>query len=111
MYSSDVTIRAEPTRASSMAAVSADRQFMEEKQRVLCEKIDLSRKGAIDAPVADLVHCLNTADHYYTTSSCSGRILVYADHEVTSYLVVFMCIVVHVYRRNPRSGRKDVSGC
>ena len=95
-----------------MAGVSADRQFMEEKQRVLCDKIDLSRKGAIDAPVADLVHCLNTADHYYTTSSCSGRILVYADHEVTSYLVgVVVCIVVDANHRNLRSGRKDVSGC
>lgn len=95
-----------------MAGVSADRQFIEEKQRVLCEKIDLSRKGAIDAPVADLVHCLNTADHYYTTSSCSGRILVYTDHEVTSYLVGgVVCIVVHANHRNLRSGRKDVSGC
>lgn len=61
------------------------KQFIEEKQRVLGEKADLSRKGTIDAPVADLVECLNEADQYYTTSSCSGRILVYTDREVTSH--------------------------
>lgn len=55
------------------------KRFAEEKLRVLSDKTDLSRKGSIDAPIQDLVGCLNASDHYYTTSSCSGRIVLYAN--------------------------------
>lgn len=45
--------------------------------RNLKEGIDLSPKGCIDAPIADLVNCLNSLPDYCTTSSCSGRISCY----------------------------------
>lgn len=62
-----------------MATKAEGKRFFEEKERVLKEKADLSKKGSIDAPIVGLVECLNESEPYYTTSSCSGRILLYAD--------------------------------
>ena len=39
---------------------------------------DKSPKGSIDAPIVDLVNALNAHADYVTTSSCSGRIVLYA---------------------------------
>jgi tRNA G37 N-methylase Trm5/tRNA(Phe) wybutosine-synthesizing methylase Tyw3 len=38
---------------------------------------DLSPKGCIDAPILDLVQCINGLSDFCTTSSCSGRISCY----------------------------------
>lgn len=40
---------------------------------------DLSRKGSVDEPIQDLVAFINSLPQYFTTSSCSGRILLFAD--------------------------------
>lgn len=40
---------------------------------------DKSRKGSVDAPIAALVHDINTRDDMYTTSSCSGRISIFGE--------------------------------
>ncbi|KAK7490865.1 hypothetical protein BaRGS_00017921 [Batillaria attramentaria] len=37
---------------------------------------DLSRKGSVDAAIVDLVEFLNDQPDFFTTSSCSGRIIV-----------------------------------
>lgn len=37
-------------------------------------KTDLSLKGSIDEPIRPLVDFINKQEHYYTTSTCSGRI-------------------------------------
>lgn len=43
---------------------------------------DLSRKGSIDEPIRNLVDTINGHLHYYTTSTCSGRItLIEKPHE------------------------------
>lgn len=39
-------------------------------------KIDKSQKGSIDKDIQKLVDLLNSKDEYYTTSSCSGRIVL-----------------------------------
>ena len=49
--------------------------FSSEKARVL-SKVDLSRKGGVDEPVAELVSYINSLKDFYTTSSCSGRLVV-----------------------------------
>jgi len=49
--------------------------FENEKKNCL-GKIDKSRKGSIDLGILDLVEKLNKSDNYYTTSSCSGRIVL-----------------------------------
>lgn len=37
---------------------------------------DKSKKGSVDADILDLVTFINESDDYYTTSSCSGRIVL-----------------------------------
>lgn len=39
-------------------------------------KEDKSRKGYIDEPIQGLIDIINDCAEYYTTSSCSGRILI-----------------------------------
>ena len=60
------------------APSSSSGEFDREKVRVL-EKADLSRKGSVDAPIRELVEYINTKDDYYTTSSCSGRAVVFCE--------------------------------
>jgi len=54
---------------------SSYKQFSKWKNAQL-NKLDLSLKGSIDAPILDLVTDINNVDLFYTTSSCSGRITV-----------------------------------
>lgn len=49
--------------------------FEKQKHAVL-SKIDKSKKGSIDDRILDLIQIINSKDNYYTTSSCSGRIVV-----------------------------------
>lgn len=39
-------------------------------------KIDKSKKGEIDEGVKKIVDAINSKENYYTTSSCSGRIML-----------------------------------
>ena len=39
---------------------------------------DKSKKGHIDEEIKELVNAINKQPNYYTTSSCSGRILLYS---------------------------------
>lgn len=55
------------------------KQFANEKKQTLA-KMDKSVKGAIDEPIVDLVEMINNSPQYYTTSSCSGRIIVTASN-------------------------------
>ncbi len=49
--------------------------FEKEKKDCL-GKIDKSKKGSIDKKIKKLVDLINLLKDYYTTSSCSGRILL-----------------------------------
>jgi tRNA(Phe) wybutosine-synthesizing methylase Tyw3 len=53
-------------------------KFVEQKAAALRGQ-DLSRKGSVDEPIRNLVNFINSKSQYFTTSSCSGRILVLAD--------------------------------
>ncbi|XP_078524766.1 tRNA wybutosine-synthesizing protein 3 homolog isoform X2 [Lissotriton helveticus] len=50
-------------------------EFRKWKQQCL-NKTDFSKKGSVDADIAELVQYLNAHDHFFTTSSCSGRIIL-----------------------------------
>lgn len=39
-------------------------------------RMDKSVKGSVDEPIAGLVRMVNECQEYYTTSSCSGRVMV-----------------------------------
>ncbi len=49
----------------------------ENHKRVVLSKRDKSSKQAIDTRIKIIVDDLNSMDDYYTTSSCSGRIVLY----------------------------------
>jgi len=49
--------------------------FEKEKEEFLAKK-DKSRKGSIDNRIKKLVNKINSFNDFYTTSSCSGRILI-----------------------------------
>ena len=49
--------------------------FQNQKKGFLIKK-DKSRKGSIDKKIRKLVDKINSLENYYTTSSCSGRILI-----------------------------------
>ncbi len=45
-------------------------------KRNILNKKDKSKKGSIDKPIVGIIDFLNSLKDYYTTSSCSGRILI-----------------------------------
>jgi tRNA wybutosine-synthesizing protein 3 len=49
--------------------------FLKQKSEFLRKK-DKSRKGEIDKDIKKLVDLINSKGNYYTTSSCSGRIVL-----------------------------------
>ncbi|KAH7642006.1 tRNA wybutosine-synthesizing protein 3 homolog [Dermatophagoides farinae] len=51
------------------------KQFDTERRQAL-SRLDLSKKGSIDESIESLVINLNKSSNFYTTSSCSGRIIV-----------------------------------
>lgn len=50
--------------------------FQKEKKEFLSKK-DKSRKGSIDPKIKKLVDKINSLDGFFTTSSCSGRIMLF----------------------------------
>jgi tRNA wybutosine-synthesizing protein 3 len=55
-------------------------RFQQRKEEVL-SKLDKSSKGSWDKHVLKLCKRINELSDYYTTSSCSGRILIMVDQE------------------------------
>jgi len=51
--------------------------FDNQKKQVLTRE-DNSKKGSIDKKVVKLCEKINSFKNYYTTSSCSGRIIIYS---------------------------------
>lgn len=51
--------------------------FEKEKKEFLAKK-DKSRKGSIDGKIRRLVNKINSLDDFFTTSSCSGRIMLFS---------------------------------
>ncbi|XP_050393618.1 tRNA wybutosine-synthesizing protein 3 homolog [Patella vulgata] len=55
-----------------------DTNSLFQKQKELClSGIDWSRKGSVDGPITEVVKFINGSENYFTTSSCSGRIMVF----------------------------------
>lgn len=67
---------------------------------------DLSRKGSVDEPIVELVDFINSLENYFTTSSCSGRIVVLADtpEEVKIFIIysrVWQLCYIYIYLQEP----------
>ena len=65
--------------------MSAHAIFDQRKAKILAEldsdQRDLSPKGRPDDQILELLHVLNSHQNYVSTSSCSGRAVVYLDPE------------------------------
>ena len=55
-----------------------DASFAADKARVLGQ-VDLSRKGSVDAAIVPLLVYVNAQECFYSTSSCAGRLVVFAE--------------------------------
>jgi len=51
------------------------------RKRDILSKDDKSNKGGWDKPIIELCEIINKKRNYYTTSSCSGRIVLLKDQE------------------------------
>ncbi len=61
----------------------AEYNFLQRKKDVL-GKIDKSHAGKWDEEIVDLCEKINLSDSFYTTSSCSGRVLLMIDQDKKS---------------------------
>ncbi|XP_041805641.1 tRNA wybutosine-synthesizing protein 3 homolog [Chelmon rostratus] len=52
-----------------------EKTFSQWKKQCL-NKLDLSKKGSVDEDIEHVVSLLNSCEEYFTTSSCSGRIIL-----------------------------------
>ncbi|XP_028282959.1 tRNA wybutosine-synthesizing protein 3 homolog [Parambassis ranga] len=52
-----------------------EKNFSQWKRQCL-NKLDLSKKGSVDEDIRHVVSLLNSSEEYFTTSSCSGRIIL-----------------------------------
>jgi len=50
--------------------------MFDKRKKDCLTKIDKSNKKSIDKDIKPLIELINSLDNYYTTSSCSGRILL-----------------------------------
>nr|CAB3267407.1 tRNA wybutosine-synthesizing protein 3 homolog [Phallusia mammillata] len=54
------------------------------RKDVAMGKVDLSRKGSVDQLIQNLITYINNKEEYFTTSSCSGRIVLLSDTSLSS---------------------------
>ncbi|CAG0893931.1 unnamed protein product [Cyprideis torosa] len=47
------------------------------RKKAVLERTDESKKGSVDADICELIELINCHENYCTTSSCSGRIVLY----------------------------------
>jgi tRNA wybutosine-synthesizing protein 3 len=69
--------------------------FLQRKSSLFSNFCDHSIKKSIDKPIEEIFNLLNTHPEYFTTSSCSGRIVVYNegrsnkdDSEIDPWLLI-----------------------
>lgn len=54
-------------------------EIFEKQKNSAISGVDFSRKGSIDVKIIDLSIFINNQKDYFTTSSCSGRIILFDD--------------------------------
>ncbi|XP_075224993.1 tRNA wybutosine-synthesizing protein 3 homolog isoform X2 [Lycorma delicatula] len=57
----------------------SEKDFKNQKKQILAG-VDVSRKGSIDEAIIDLVLIMNNSADFVTTSSCSGRVLLFCQN-------------------------------
>ena len=56
----------------------------DQQKKIVLEKLfkpDKSKKGGVDEKLVPLINLINSHNDFYTTSSCSGRIMLFSDND------------------------------
>lgn len=61
---------------ANQGPIQFNKEFATRKQ-ISMEQIDKSKKGSYDQPIKDIIETVNSSKCFYTTSSCSGRIIIF----------------------------------
>ena len=78
--------------------------FNKQKEQTL-SSVDLSRKGSIDEHIVELVDFINTSKEYFTTSSCSGRTIIF--EEVHLFLNLWYQFIILILKIRNVGGSID----
>lgn len=68
-----------------ICAETTKNEFVNQKKQTL-SAADFSKKGSIDVHILELVNLINDNDDCFTTSSCSGRTVVYYKVKSSIYM-------------------------
>merc|ERR1712168_531768 len=63
----------------SMVKMKGQEDVFDRQKKQTLSGIDHSKKGSFDKPIDDLMMYINAHEDYFTTSSCSGRIIVFSE--------------------------------
>lgn len=69
-----------------------EKEFSRWKKQCL-KKLDLSKKGSVDEDISHVVSLINSRERFFTTSSCSGRIILI---DRVRGLLVLTCYQINV---------------
>ena len=91
-------------------SIMTNRETLFDRQKAdKLSKVDLSRKGSVDAPIFDFLKNLNSHQDYVSLSSCSGRIIIFISGEnvkkvcsIKYYLNILVLIAYYVCKYSLR---------
>merc|ERR1712168_387655 len=63
----------------SMVKMKGQEDVFDRQKKLTLSGIDHSKKGSFAKPIDDLMMYINAHEDYFTTSSCSGRIIVFSE--------------------------------
>ncbi|XP_069029379.1 tRNA wybutosine-synthesizing protein 3 homolog isoform X3 [Embiotoca jacksoni] len=72
-----------------------EKRFSQRKQQCL-NKLDVSKKGSVDEGIQHVVCLLNRREEYFTTSSCSGRVILIDGSPERSHVQKKNCVWLFV---------------
>ena len=53
-----------------------EKEFLQRKQQAMAKLEKAKNEKNVDEPILPLLYVINSSEHYYTTSSCAGRIVL-----------------------------------
>ncbi|XP_031734535.1 tRNA wybutosine-synthesizing protein 3 homolog [Anarrhichthys ocellatus] len=87
--------------------LAMEKMFSQWKNQCL-NKLDQSKKGSVDEDIAHVVSLLNSCEEYFTTSSCSGRVVLIDGAPESSHVLKQNCVWLFVSHQECRS--EDLMG-
>lgn len=80
-----------------MQSLRMDGDTFQQWKNQCLNKCDFSKKGSVDEDISSIVSFINRHDKYFTTSSCSGRIMLFDGVRNVIYSYVLFLIKKQIY--------------